>query len=234
MLISLQFTPLTLTDELYLVALSALLVALNAPAATAESSEVILTPALIAITRAAGVVLVCLASAYIAQAVLYTQTERRVLHGDLARADDSYEAARKFPMPGPNLAVSKQFASMAPRLQALDRGPAYAAAKEAAAVAELGNAERFNALYQSAVLAIMTRNLPRAESKLRAAIDAAPVWYRPRMALASVLWWEGRDQDAEREGALALNCAGSMEPFVRQTLNGARAQASALQGRIAP
>jgi O-antigen ligase len=233
-LIALQFTPLTLPNELYLVALSAMLVALNARAATAESGEAMLSPALTVAAIAAGVVLVCVASAYIAQAVLYTQTERRVLHGDLPGAGDAYEAARKFPMPGPNLAVSKQLASVAPRLPALDRGPAYAAAKEAAAVAELGSAERFNALYQSAVLAIITRDLPRAESKLRAAIDAAPVWYRPRMALASVLWWEGRGQEAEQEAALALNCAGRVQPFVRQTLNGARAQAGALQGLVAP
>jgi hypothetical protein len=165
---------------------------------------------------------------------LYTQTERRALRGDLAGVDDSYEAARKFPMPGPNLAVSKQLASVAPRLPALDRAPAYLAAKQAAAVAELGSAERFNAFYQSAMIAIMTRDFRRAEFKLRAAIDAAPVWYRPRMALASVLWWEGRDEEAEHEAALALNCAGRVQPFVKQTLNGARAQAGALRGRIAP
>jgi O-antigen ligase len=232
-LISLQFTPLTLTNDLYVVALSAMLVGLGAPA-TMQGHEAALTPAGNVLTRVAAVTLVCIASAYVAQAALYTQTERRALHGDLAGADDSYEAGRKFPMPGPNLAVSRQFASIAPRLPVLQRGAAYAAAKQAAAAAELSGAERFNALYQSGVLAIMTRDLRRAESKLRAAIDAAPVWYRPRMALASVLWWEGRDQDAEREAALALDCAGRMEPFVRQTLNGARAQASALQQRVAP
>jgi Tfp pilus assembly protein PilF len=103
-----------------------------------------------------------------------------------------------------------------------------AVAKQAAEAAERGSAERFNAFYQSAMLAIMRGDLPRAETKLEAAIEAAPAWYRPHMALASVLWWQGRDDEAQSEAAAALDRAGRLAPNVRRTLDGARAQASAI------
>jgi hypothetical protein len=63
--------------------------------------------------------------------------------------------------------------------------------------------------------------------KLRAAVDAEPWWYRVHAMLAQVLWLTGRDAEAEREAALALECAGSQEPKVRIALENARAQAAA-------
>lgn len=233
MLISLQFCPLTLTNELYLLALSASLVALAAPRVTPESHRIVLSPALTACARALSVALVLIASAYAAQAALYTATETRASRGDLPGAERRFEAARKFPMPGPNLAVSRQIASLAPRFSPPVRREALAVANQAAEAAERGSAERFNALYQSAVLAILSGNLPRAETKLRAAIDCAPAWYRPRMALACVLWWQGRNEEAQREAAAALDCSGRNAPNVQRTLDGARAQATALRAHPA-
>jgi O-antigen ligase len=234
MLVSLQFCPLTLTNELYLLVLGASLAALAAPQAAFESHPVVLTPVLSGCARALSVALVLMASAYVAQAALYTSTERRAYRGDLSGAGRRYETARKFPMPGPNLAVSREIASLAPRFSPPVRKEALAAAQLAAATAELGGAERFHALYQSAVLAIMSHDLPQAETKLRAAIDCAPTWYRPRMALACVLWWQGRNEEAQREAAVALDCAGRIAPNVKRTLDGARAQASFIAARSSP
>lgn len=231
MLTSLQFCPLTMTNELYLMVLTATLVALAARRVAPDSHSLV---APIVRTRVFSVALVLIASAYVAQASLYALAESHASHGDLAGAGRSFGTARKFPMPGPNLAVSRQIASLAPRFSPPVREEALAAAKQAAAAAELGSAERFDALYQSAMLAIISRDLPRAETKLRATIDCAPTWYRPRMALACVLWWEGRNQEAQHEAAFALDCAGRMGAYVKRTLDGARAQASAIAARPSP
>lgn len=235
MLISLQFCPLTITNELYLLALTATLLALAARrVATPDPPSVVVSKKLAGWARALSVALIFIAAAYIAQATLYTLAESHASHRDLSAAGRWYGVARGFPMPGPNLALSRQAAALAQRSSPPVREEAMAAAKQAAEGAEFGSAERFDALYQSAVLAILTGDLPRAEVKLRADIDAAPTWYRPRMALASVLWWQGRNEEAERQAAVALDYAGRLEPYVKRTLDGARAQAGAVAARPAP
>jgi hypothetical protein len=225
MLVSLQFCPLTITNELYLLALAATLIGLfpdpHPPGAVS-------TPVVTRYAKAFSVVLFFAAAAYVAQASIWTIVERQAARGDFAAAGRWYGLTRELPMPGPNLELSRQIASAAPRFALPLRREALAMAQQAADAAELGSAERFNALYQSAILAILTRDLRRAETKLRSAIDASPTWYRPRMALASVLWWEGRNPEAEAEAARALDCAGRVEPNVKRTLDSARAQASAI------
>ncbi|MFL6447374.1 MAG: O-antigen ligase family protein [Bryobacteraceae bacterium] len=231
MLVSLQFCPLTITNELYLLALAAILIGLlpNQPPSGAVS-----TPVVARYTNVFSVALFFLAAAYVAQASICTFVERRAARGDFATAGRWYGVVRELPMPAPNLELSRQIASAVPRFAVPIRREALAMAQQAADAAEVGSAERFNALYQSAMLAMMSRDLPRAERKLRSAIDASPTWYRPRMALASVLWWEGRNPEAESEAARALDCAGRVEPNAKRTLDSARAQASAvaaLRGR---
>lgn len=231
MLISLQFCPLTIPNELYLLALSATLVGLAALREKPEARSVVLSPVLIGFARAFSFALVFIASAYMAQTTLYALDESCATEGDLAGVEHWYGSAHAWPMPGPNLAVSQRIASHVQRFSPTDREQALAAAKKASTAAELGSAERFNALYQSAMLALMSRDLPLAEAKLHAAVDASPRWYRPRMALSSVLWWEGRNQEAEREATQALDCAGQLKPYVKRTLDSARAQASLAPAR---
>lgn len=228
MLVSLQFCPLTVMNELYMIALIAVLAALAGRHIANGSYRRKLSPILLACSRSVSVALVLIAAAYVSQAALYTLVESRALRGDIAEADHWYRAAHRFPMPGPNLAVSQRIASLAPRFSPPKRLEALAFAKEAAETAERSEAERFNALYQSAVLAIMSRDLTRAETKLRAAVAAAPAWYRPRMALACVLWWQRRGREAQREAALALDYAGRNASSVKRTLDGARAQANVI------
>jgi O-antigen ligase len=225
MLVSLQFCPLTITNELYLLALAATLIGLLPNPAP---SGAVSTPVVARYAKAFSVALFFAAGAYVAQASICTFVESQAARGNFAAAGRWYGLARELPMPGPNLELSRQIASAAPRFALPVRREALAMAQQAAEAAELGSAERFNALYQSAMLALVTRDLRRAETKLRAAIDASPTWYRPRMALASVLWWEGRNPEAESEAARALECAGRVEPHVKRTLESARAQASVM------
>ncbi len=231
MLISLQFCPLTLTNELYLLTLIALLVASAAPDTASESRTCKLPPSLVVCFRAGAVVLVLLASAYTLQAIGYSITELRVYRGDLTSAENWYATTQDFPMPGPNLSVSRVCASQANRFPARMRARAFGLAILAAEVAERSSAEEFNALYQSGTLAIIKHDLPLAETKLRAAIEAAPNWYRARMALACVLWWQGRGQEAQLETDRAIKCAGVLEASVRRTTDMARAQVSASSAR---
>jgi O-antigen ligase len=235
MLISLQFCPLTITNELYLLAIVAMLAGLAAQPKQLQP-EFRTTASPWGVTRfamVAGLALPVICALYVAQDILYALAESRIAEGDLAGAERWYGPARKIPMPGPNLEVSREIALLARRSSPPLRENALAAAKQAAAIAEHGSAERFNALYQSARLAILSGDFPRAEAKLRSAIDDAPTWYRPRMVLASVLWATGRSERAEREAALALKCAGRMEPEVKRTLNDARAQSTAMASRPA-
>jgi hypothetical protein len=231
--ISLQFCPLTTTNELYVLVLCAMLVGLAALRAPAESHSPVWSPPLTWCGRAAGAALVGIASAYAVQTTLYALAESRAFQRNLARAQELYDDGRRFPMPAPNLELSRQCALVAQHSGSPEREQAFALGIKAAESGERGSAERFDALYQSAMLAIMTGDLSRAQTKLRAAVDCSPTWYRPRMALASVLWWQGRDQEAEREAARASDCAGRMEPYVKRTLAAARAQASLMAARSA-
>lgn len=228
MLISLQFCPLTLTNELYLIVITAVLVGLAAQPIPSESPMRLSTSTdVLAKVIAAGLLLT--GGFYIAQATLYTVAEIRLSHRDVPEAANAYKLACKFPIPGPNLALSQYFAMLARQSSPLVREQALSAAKQAAEVAERGSGERSDALYQLAMLSSISGDLPGSERDLRAAINAAPVWYRPRMALARLLWLEGRNREAERETALALGCAGSVDAKVRRTLDEARGQAGALR-----
>ena len=70
MLVSLQFCPLTITNELYVLVLSAMLVALWALREKPEARSLVLSPVLTGFARAFSFALVFIASAYIAQTTL--------------------------------------------------------------------------------------------------------------------------------------------------------------------
>lgn len=226
MMVSSQFCPLILTNELYLLASIATLVAVASPAQEMNRARRNSAPYLILSARIASLVFAFFASAYIAQATLYSETKTSIAQADVAGAEQWYQLAREFPMPGPNLDIARQAAAAAPHLPPELHTEAKSLAQLAAETAEQGNAERFNALYMTGSLDIASGDLQQAETKLRAAVDVSPAWYRSRMALACVLWWEGKDQEAQQQGDIALTNAGVKRSFVQTTLNGARAQAS--------
>ncbi len=234
MFIALQFCPLTLTNELYLLALIAMSIALPETERAAGLRHIVLNRKWTVWARAACVVLVLFAWSYAEQTRLYHLAQTRASRSDLAGAEDAFEAAQKFPMPGPDLALSRHVAAIAEKSPAPERIAAFRLAKQAAELAAVNGADRFNGSYEAAMVAIASGNITEAEAKLREAIDAAPNWYRPKMALASVLWWAGRNEEAQRETDAAMNCAGRMQPNVRRTLQMARAQASLAAGYVIP
>jgi hypothetical protein len=147
---------------------------------------------------------------------------RRLAQGDLEGARVAYRLARRIPIPADNLWCSQQLAALARRVRSPWREDAIVLAKEASAAAENGGEQRFNGLYQSAVLAVITNDLGAAQAKLRTAIDAAPWWYRAHMMLARVLWLAGQWEEAEHQADLAVKCAGRLESQVKLALAEAR------------
>jgi O-antigen ligase len=230
MTISEQFAPLTVTNDLYFYLPTALAVALAAPAAnqpTSVATRVAPRPVARAVQTAAALAILAAATLYLIPDALLATAGRRLAHGDIPGARASFQRALRFPFPEDCLWFSQQMAAAARSLPAPLRQQALAAAREASAEAERSGEQRFSALYQSAVLAVIAGDLGNAEVKLRAAVDAEPWWYRVHVMLAQVLWLTGRSAEAERQAALALECAGSQEPKVRIALESARAQAAA-------
>jgi O-antigen ligase len=226
MTVSMQFSPLTVPSWLYFYSSIALLVALAAPRPQSATDRATLRLYSRVLLSVGALVTVITAGMYLAQDALVAATGRRLAGGDLDGARQTYRLVRKFPISSDSLWCSQQMASLAKHLSFYQRDEALALAKEASADAELRSEQTFNALYQSAVLAIITNDFGQAEARLRKAVEASPHWYRPRTMLASILWSTGRRWEAEEEGHLALGCAGVREAQVRSTLERTKAQGS--------
>lgn len=222
MTISAQFSPPTITNSLYFYLMIALAVALASPAVSTPT-QVALRPVAKVLPVLGALAIVVAALFYVVPDALFALAERRLAAGDISGAHESYWRAIRFPLHPDSLPFSQQMASAARSLPSPWRQEALAVAKEASSEAERSGEQRFSALYQSAALAVISRDLGTAESKLKAAVRAAPWWYRSHTMLAQVLWLTGRRQEAEREAALALECAGSRESTVRPALEAARA-----------
>jgi len=221
MTVSEQFAPLTVTNTQYFYLMIALAVALASPAAS-QVVPVVPRPIARIIPAVVALAIVAAAGLYVAPDALLATAERRLAHGDIPGARASFERATRFPFPADCLWFSQKLAAAARMLPAPWRQEALVAAREASTQAERSGEQRFSALYQSGVLAVVGGDLGEAEMKLRAAVAAAPWWYRAHAMLAQVLWLTGRSAEGEREAGLALKCAGSQEPKVRASLDAAR------------
>lgn len=213
-----QFSPLTITNWLYYYVIISLLVAgagsqreIAAPRTTISWGTRLLTLAAAAMMLAAG-------GAYVAQDYLIVSMTRRLAGGDIGGARLDYIASAKLPFPADDLWCSQRAALLAKSGPPFIRKPALMLAMDASARAERTGDQKFNALYQSAVLALIIGDTGAAERKLRAAASAAPGWYRPREMLARVLRMEGKGPEGDREADAALRCAGPHEAEVKRAL----------------
>jgi tetratricopeptide (TPR) repeat protein len=91
---------------------------------------------------------------------------------------------------------------------------AAAAAERAVQTAE----DPFNAWYSLSEIYAARNDAAGAERCLRAAIAAHPNWFKPHWTLAQVLRFESRREEAEREGALAIDLDGGKHPEVARSL----------------
>ncbi len=149
-------------------------------------------------------------------------TRRHIDHARLEESFLNYERVLRWKPPGmsTDLWYSRSMTNAA--LAATDMrwrlragSEAYEAARRATGTSE--NPQ--NAWYHLAALTATTGNAEETEASLRAAIAAAPNWYKPRWTLARLLVLQGRFADAENEAARAAELGGGNHPEVVQTLD---------------
>ncbi len=90
-------------------------------------------------------------------------------------------------------------------------------ALRAAERAAQSSEERPNAWYNLAAFYAVRNDFAGTERALRAAIDWAPRWYKPRWMLAQVLEQAGRLEEAESAARRAFELQGGLHPEVRET-----------------
>jgi O-antigen ligase len=91
---------------------------------------------------------------------------------------------------------------------------AYDAAVRACGAAE----QRQNALYNLAMFDASRNDAEGTERSLRAAIEAAPNWFKPHWTLARLLALQGHSEPARQEALIAMDLDGGRDAEVRQTL----------------
>ena len=74
-----------------------------------------------------------------------------------------------------------------------------------------------NACYSLAAFHALRNDIPRTEASLRAAIHAAPNWYKAHWMLARVLQEAGRYEEAVREAERAMELNGGKDAEVTET-----------------
>ena len=99
-------------------------------------------------------------------------------------------------------------------------------AYEAAVRACGGPEERQNALYNLAMFYASQNDTVDTERSLRAAIEAAPNWFKPHWTLARLLALQGRLELARQQALIALDLDGGHHAEVSETLQPIIAQAN--------
>jgi O-antigen ligase len=218
MVVALQFMPLTVPVAVLLYSLIGILIALRFPGQNASSVK--LRPLQILGLAVLGVALVMSGISYAVQDSTFAGLGRRLAPLDMASIRDEYESLvnLRFPKPGYDLWFSRQLAGAARSASPENLTPLLNLARKASEVAERTSEEPFNALYQSAVLAVAADDLDSAEKKLRTLIPEAPAWYKPHQLLAQLLIVSGRTGDGIEQGRIAADVAGRRRQEVENSI----------------
>ena len=224
MVVALQFTPLAIPVAVLLYSLVAILIASQCPSGQTPSWR---WTAITRVAAASGIVLLSAAATlYVVQDATFADLGKKLARGELARVPDEYRFVSRlpFPKPGQDLWLSQRFASLAESAPG-NAGWALSLARQASAVAEHSSEEPFNALYQSALLALASNDPKAAEEKLRVLLQKAPTWYKPRLLLAQLLLSSGRYTEGIDEGKRAADVAGQHRAIVENSISQWRAAA---------
>ena len=225
LLISQEFTSLTLPTGLFLYLTIALLVAQGFPTRLVPPAKNRLGAkacgVLLSLVFMAFVVALCVADAGLAR------VERLIRAGQLREAAAVYAQVQRWQPPGvrTDLWYSRAMAGAA----AGDRNAAesVAALQEALAAAvraSRNSEEPENAWLNLAVFYGRRNDFLHTEQSLRAAISSAPNWFKPHWLLAQVLRAGGRLPEARAEAVLAVKLDGGKDPQVARTAEEIRAQ----------
>jgi tetratricopeptide (TPR) repeat protein len=204
-LVSVQFTSLTIATATSLLFLAAALVRGRDENPSVE------------IARRWRLIPCIVGSAFVLAGLVTVVTDQRLQAVknafDAGRTDDATSAhrqARRWALAGgsADLYYSRQMAALGRWPEALE------AARRAVQTAE----DRQNAWYSLATVQASANDAAGVEASLKGAIAVAPNWFKPHWMLAQVLDSQGRIDEAEREGELALDLGGSRFPEVTESI----------------
>jgi O-antigen ligase len=229
-LVSQQFTSFTLPTALFFYLTIALLV--GQAFLPVQHSVVKNRPVVLGACSVVSLIFLVFAVALMTADVALARVDRLIRAGKLQEAAAVYQKFAPWQPPGMRTDVWYARAMATGFEHAQNRADAVTAGREAivAAVRATRNAEEpQNAWLNLAFFYGRQNDFPQTEQALRAAIRAAPNWYKPHWLLAQVLRVAGRLPEAGVEAALAADLDGGKSPDVTRTLAEIRAAANTSQ-----
>ena len=227
LLISQEFTSFTAPTALFFYLTIALLAAMaDSPARVAPAKNAGVwraAGALVSVVFAVFAFMLCVADAGLAR------VDRLARAGRAREATALYAEIRRWQPPGmrTDLWYSRALAGALPKMQNAADAAAVANEALAAAVgASRSSEEPENAWLNLAVLYGRRDDFLHTEQSLRAAIGAAPNWFKPHWLLAQVLRAAGRLPEARAEADLAVELDGGRDPQVVRNAQEIDAQAA--------
>jgi O-antigen ligase len=215
MLVAQQFTTFTLPTELYFYLCAALILSeiKSQPLAAVSPSRRPWWPAVFAIPFLGMAI-------YLATGDALLATARRALdRNDPDRAWQFQERARAWNMTSDVYFSRRYFQITGAQLDTTSRQRLWAYAMASATRAPQTADDRQNALISLAALQSPSGDAPTVERTLRAAVAAAPNWYKSHWLLAQVLALEGRTAEARDEAQAAVDRGGGRHPEVLATFD---------------
>ena len=155
------------------------------------------------------------------QDAMLATVDRHLDARDFAGAAQEYRRALSVPGDGvsADLYFSRKWSQLAMSSTAAMSKIYYSQVAAGAATRATRQPEQLhNAWYNLAVLAAARNDSAGTEYALRAALAAAPNWYKPHWTLARLLAAEGRREEAEREAKYALELNAGKDSEVASTL----------------
>src|SRR5579859_2503727 len=230
MLVSQQFTSFTLPTALFVYVTVALLA--GQASLPVQNAAVKNRPVVLGIYSVVALIFLVFAGALVIADAALESVDRQIRAGKVQEAVALYEKFEPWQPPGmrTDLWYARAIAGGSERSK--NRADVVAAGREAmaAAIRSTRNAEEpQNAWLNLAFFYGRQNDFPHTEHALRAAIQAAPNWYKPHWLLAQVLRAGGRVPEASAEAALAADLDGGKDPEVARTLAEIRAVANTSQ-----
>ena len=215
-LVAMQFSGDTISTRLVLLTIVAL--SISTPA----------EPARLAVRgTVGGAAVVCLILAFFLGGRLL-QADRALFQAGQAAGRGQIEAAlqegqrsrQSFPWTGAHaFAFSRMMGQLAtsPSLSLRQRGPILAVAEESARAGLLHSSQPQIVFVHLASLQVLQGKQQEAQATLAEAVQAAPVWYRPRWLLAVLLAEEGQLRQAAEQAEAALELGARSHPEIAAT-----------------
>ncbi|HLH38128.1 MAG TPA: O-antigen ligase family protein [Bryobacteraceae bacterium] len=199
-LVSQQFTSFTATTELYFYICLAILAAMRAQTPNFALSA--RSPLRLALAAPFA----CFAIFLLAGDAMLARAASLIDRGDVSAAAATLKRARVL-RASADIYFSRRFAAFGadPAARLLSWEAGFDAAKSAVETAD----DRMNALVNLASFYAGQNDAANVEKTLRAAIAAAPNWYKPHWLLSRVLSAEGRAAEARAEAQIAASLNGA-------------------------